>query len=153
VLRHQRTTLIATVATLLMTLFVAWIVPKGFFPQQDTGLIVGVTEAGADVSFPRMMQLETQISDVVQKDPDVDHLMSFIGADGTNATVNSGRLSITLKPRRERKSTSDEVIARLKPALAQVTTPVTYLSLDRFTRKRRHSIHPGGLVPAAAQGE
>jgi multidrug efflux pump len=127
VLRHQRTTLLVTIATLLLTVFVAWIVPKGFFPQQDTGLIVGVTEAGADVSFPRMMQLETQISDVVRKDPDVDHVVSFIGADGTNATVNSGRLSITLKPRSERKSSSDEVIARLKPELAQVTGVATHL--------------------------
>jgi len=127
VLRHQRTTLIATIATLLLTLFMAFIVPKGFFPQQDTGLIVGVTEAGADVSFPRMMQLETQISDIVRRDPDVDHVVSFIGADGTNATVNSGRLSITLKPRGDRESTSDEVIARLKPLLAQVTGVATHL--------------------------
>ncbi|HKO46765.1 MAG TPA: multidrug efflux RND transporter permease subunit [Polyangiaceae bacterium] len=127
VLRHQRTTLLSTIVTLLLTLFVAWIVPKGFFPQQDTGLIVGVTEAGADVSFPRMMQLETQIADVVRKDPDVAHVVSFIGADGTNATVNSGRLSITLKPRSERKSSSDEVIARLKPELAQVTGVATHL--------------------------
>jgi len=127
VLRHQPLTLSVTFATLLFTLFVAWIVPKGFFPQQDTGLIVGVTEAGPDVSFPRMMQLERQISDVVRADPDVDHVVSFIGADGTNATVNSGRLSITLKPRSERQSSSDEVIARLKPALAQVTGVATHL--------------------------
>jgi len=127
VLRHQRTTLFVTIATLLFTLFVAWVIPKGFFPQQDTGLIVGVTEAGADVSFPRMMELETQISDVVRRDPDVDHVVSFIGADGTNATVNSGRISITLKPRSERKSSSDEVIARLKPELAQVTGVATHL--------------------------
>ena len=127
VLRHQRTTLFVTIATLLFTLFVAWVIPKGFFPQQDTGLIVGVTEAGADVSFPRMMELETQISDVVRRDPDVDHVVSFIGADGTNATVNSGRISITLKPRSDRKSSSDEVIARLKPELAQVTGVATHL--------------------------
>ena len=127
VLRHQRTTLLATIATLVCTLFVAWIVPKGFFPQQDTGLIIGVTEAGADISFPRMMQLETQIADVVRRDPDVAHVVSFIGADGTNATVNSGRLSITLKPRSERESTSDEVIARLKPQLAQVTGVASHL--------------------------
>ena len=127
VLRHQRTTLLATIATLLFTLFVAWIVPKGFFPQQDTGLIVGVTEAGPDISFPRMLDLEQQISDVVRKDPDVDHVVSFIGADGTNATVNSGRLSITLKSRSARKSSSDEIIARLKPELAQVTGVATHL--------------------------
>ena len=127
VLKHQRTTLFATIATLLFTLFVAWIVPKGFFPQQDTGLITGVTEAAPDVSFPRMLELEQQISDVVRKDPDVDHVVSFIGADGTNATVNSGRLSISLKPRGDRKSSSDEIIARLKPALAQVTGVDTHL--------------------------
>ena len=127
VLKHQRTTLLATIATLLFTLFVAWIVPKGFFPQQDTGLITGVTEAAPDVSFPRMLELEQQISDVVRKDPDVDHVVSFIGADGTNATVNSGRLSISLKPRGDRKSSSDEIIARLKPSLAQVTGVDTHL--------------------------
>ena len=127
VLKHQRTTLIATIATLVLTLFIAWVVPKGFFPQQDTGLIVGVTEAAPDVSFPHMMDLEQRISDVVRKDPDVDHVVSFIGADGTNATVNSGRLSITLKPRKDRSGSSDEIIARLKPQLAQVTGVATHL--------------------------
>ena len=127
VLKHQRTTLIATIATLFSTLLVAWVVPKGFFPQQDTGLIVGVTEAAPDVSFPRMLELEQRISDVVRKDPDVDHVVSFIGADGTNATVNSGRLSITLKSRHDRRSSSDEIIARLKPDLAQVTAVATHL--------------------------
>jgi len=121
VLAHQRTTLIVTIATLGFTLFTAWVIPKGFFPQQDTGLIVGATEAAADVSFSRMMTLQQQVSDVVRKDPDIDHVISFIGADGTNATVNSGRLSITLKPRKDRKSSSDEIIERLKPQLAQVT--------------------------------
>ena len=127
VLKHQRTTLIATIATLLLTLGVAWLVPKGFFPQQDTGLIVGVTEASADVSFPRMMDLQQRISEVVRKDPDVDHVASFIGADGTNATINSGRLSITLKPRSERTGSSDDLIARLKPELEQVTGVSTHL--------------------------
>jgi multidrug efflux pump len=127
VLAHQRTTLFATIATLLLTLFVAWVVPKGFFPQQDTGLITGVTEAAPDVSFPRMMDLEQQVSDIVRKDPDVDHVASFIGADGTNPTVNSGRLSITLKSGHERKSSSDEIIERLKPALAQVVGVDTHL--------------------------
>jgi len=127
VLTHQRITLLVTIGTLLLTLFVAWVVPKGFFPQQDTGLIVGVTEAAPDVSFPRMMQLEQQVSDVVRKDPDVEHVISFIGADGTNPTVNSGRLSITLKPRHDRKSSSDEIIARLKPQLEDVTGVDTHL--------------------------
>jgi multidrug efflux pump len=127
VLGHQRSTLFVTVATLLFTLLVAWLVPKGFFPQQDTGLIVGVTEAAPDVSFTRMLDLEQQISDIVRKDPDVDHVASFIGADGTNATVNSGRLSITLKPRKDRHASSDAIISRLKPELAQVTGVATHL--------------------------
>jgi len=127
VLAHQRTTLLVTIATLGLTLFVAWLVPKGFFPQQDTGLITGVTEAAPDVSFSRMMALEQQLSDVVQKDPDVEHVISFIGADGTNPTTNSGRLSITLKPRKDRHSSSDEIIERLKPELAQVTGVETHL--------------------------
>ena len=127
VLAHQRTTLIVTIATLGLTLFTAWIVPKGFFPQQDTGLITGVTEAAPDVSFPHMMTLEEQLSEIVQHDPDVDHVISFIGADGTNATTNSGRLSITLKPRGERKSSSEEIINRLKPKLAEVTGIDTHL--------------------------
>jgi len=127
VLRHQRTTLIVTIATLLVTLLVAWVVPKGFFPQQDTGLVVGVTQAAPDVSFPRMIELEQQVADVVRKDPDVDHVVSFIGADGTNATVNSGRLSITLRPREKRSASSDQIIQRLKPDLAQVTGVTTHL--------------------------
>jgi multidrug efflux pump len=127
VLKHQRTTLAVTIGTLLFTLFVAWLVPKGFFPQQDTGLIVGVTEAAPDVSFTRMLDLEQQISDIVRKDPDVDHVVSFIGADGTNATVNSGRLSITLKSRKERHASSEDIILRLKPELAQVTGVATHL--------------------------
>jgi multidrug efflux pump len=127
VLAHQRTTLFVTIATLGLTLLVAWVVPKGFFPQQDTGLITGVTEAAPDVSFPRMMTLEEQLSAIVQKDPDVDHVISFIGADGTNPTVNSGRLSITLKPRGDRHSSSEEIINRLKPQLAEVTGVDTHL--------------------------
>ncbi len=127
VLAHQRITLLATIATLLLTLFVAWLVPKGFFPQQDTGLIVGVTGAAPDVSFPRMMDLEQEIADVVRKDPDVEHVISFIGADGTNPTVNSGRLSITLKARSQRHSSSEQIIRRLKPQLAQVTGVDTHL--------------------------
>jgi multidrug efflux pump len=121
VLAHQRTTLVVTILTLGLTLFVAWAVPKGFFPQQDTGLITGVTEAAPDVSFPHMMDLQQRLSDVVRKDEAVDHVISFIGADGTNPTVNSGRLSITLKPRKDRKASSEEIIARLKPAFAEVT--------------------------------
>ena len=117
VLDHQLTTLIATIATLLLTVHLAIIVPKGFFPQEDTGLINGVTEASPDVSFPQMMNLQETASNVVLEDPDVASVASFIGSDGTNPTTNSGRITINLKPRNERKSTASEIIARLQPKL------------------------------------
>jgi multidrug efflux pump len=127
VLAHQRTTLIATVATVIVTGLLAVYIPKGFFPQQDTGLLVGVSEAGQDVSFPRMMQLQRELVDVVRKDPDVAEVASFIGSDGTNPTTNSGRMSITLKPRGERGASADAIIARLQPRLAEVSGVAVYL--------------------------
>jgi multidrug efflux pump len=121
VLAHQRTTLLVTLATLGFTVLLAVIVPKGFFPQQDTGMLIGTTEAAPDVSFPRMMTLQRGVSEVIQHDPDVATIASFIGADSTNPTVNSGRLSITLKPRKERGASAEEIMARLKPRLAEVS--------------------------------
>ncbi|MFN2549424.1 MAG: multidrug efflux RND transporter permease subunit [Myxococcales bacterium] len=120
VLDHQPLTLAVTVSTLLFTLFLAWIVPKGFFPQQDTGLIIGVSTASPDVSFTRMMDRQRALADVVLQDPDVLSVASFIGADGTNPTTNSGRLNITLKSRSDRKSDAAEIIARLQPKLQQI---------------------------------
>jgi multidrug efflux pump len=120
VLEHQVSTALITLATLAVTVLLALGIPKGFFPGQDTGLLLGVTQAAPDVSFPRMMDLEMQASDLVRADPEVDNVVSFIGADGTNATTNSGRLSITLKPRRERHSSADQIIARLRPRLAEL---------------------------------
>ena len=120
VLAHQRSTLIATIATLALTALLAWVVPKGFFPLQDTGLIVGVTEAAADVSFPRMMTLQQAIAQAVLQDADVASVASFIGADGTNATANSGRLSIALKPRSDRGAGASEIITRLRKAVAGI---------------------------------
>ncbi|HYV46174.1 MAG TPA: multidrug efflux RND transporter permease subunit [Myxococcaceae bacterium] len=127
VLDHQRTTLIATLATVAFTALLAVVVPKGFFPEQDTGLIVGVSEASADVSFARMMDRQRALADVVLQDPDVATVASFIGADGTNPTLNSGRLSIALKPRGRRRAGAAEVIERLRPRLAQVEAISLYL--------------------------
>ena len=127
VFSHQLLTLLVTIGTVAFTVYLAVIIPKGFFPQQDTGLVLGVTEAPPDVSFPRMMGLQRELADVCVKDPDIANVASFIGADGTNPTTNSGRLSITLKPRDERKSSADEIIARLKPQLAKVTGIDVYL--------------------------
>ncbi len=127
VLRHKVPTLIVTVATLALTAVMGWYVPKGFFPQQDTGAILGISAAAPDVSFPKMMQLQEKIADVVLADPDVETVGSFIGSDGTNATTNSGRLSITLKAHDNRKSSASEIIARLQPKLAAVDGIDVYL--------------------------
>ena len=120
VLDHQRTTALVTLLTLGLTVLLAVLVPKGFFPAQDTGLLLGVTQAAPDVSFPRMLDLETQASLIVRADPDVDNVVSFIGADGTNPTTNSGRLSITLRPRAERHASAAQIIERLWPRLAEL---------------------------------
>jgi multidrug efflux pump len=127
VLAHQKTTLIATLATVAFTGLLAVIIPKGFFPQQDTGQLIGVTEAAADISFARMMDRQQAIADVVLEDPDVATVASFIGADGTNATLNSGRLSIALKPRKDRHASAAEIVARLQPKLAEVQGITLYL--------------------------
>jgi multidrug efflux pump len=141
VLAHQRTTLLVTIATVAFTGVLAVLIPKGFFPQQDTGLIVGVTEAPPDISFSRMMERQRAVADVVRADPDVVSVSSFIGADGTNATLNSGRLSIALKPREERGASADEIIARIQPKLAEVhgislyMQPVQDLQIDTRTSR------------------
>jgi len=127
VLAHQRATLLVTVGTLVLTLGMAWYVPKGFFPQQDTGMLLGVSEASPDVSFPRMMELQQEVADVVLADPAVESVASFIGSDGTNPTTNSGRLSITLKPRDERSASADDVVERLQPQLEKVRGIELYL--------------------------
>ncbi len=127
VLAHKFATLLVTIATLLVTLVLVVLVPKGFFPQQDTGLLLGVSEASPDVSFTKMMQLQEKLGAIVTKDPDVASMSSFIGSDGTNPTTNSGRLSIVLKPLAERKASADEVIARLRPKLAEVSGINVYL--------------------------
>jgi multidrug efflux pump len=120
VLDHQPITLAVMLGTMALTAVLAIEIPKGFFPQQDTGLIIGVTEASPDISFTKMMDRQRAVADVVMRDPDVDNVSSFIGSDGTNATTNSGRLSIQLKPREDRKANAQQIIDRLKPQVAKV---------------------------------
>jgi multidrug efflux pump len=127
VLRHKLPTLIVTVGTLVLTGVMFWWVPKGFFPQQDTGMILGISAAAPDVSFPKMMELQEKLAEAVLSDPDVATVGSFIGSDGTNATTNSGRLSITLKSHDERTSSADEIISRLQPKLAAIDGIEIYL--------------------------
>jgi multidrug efflux pump len=127
VLGHRKATLIATLATVLFTGLLAVWVPKGFFPTEDTGLIAGVSEAGEDVSFARMMERQRAAADVLRTDPDVASVASFIGADGTNLTTNSGRFSIALQPREKRHADAQEIIHRLRDRLAAVDGITVYL--------------------------
>jgi multidrug efflux pump len=127
VLQHQPLTLAITIATLVLTVVLAVIIPKGFFPLQDTGLIVGVTEAPPEVSFSSMKHRQRSLADVVMRDPAVASVASFIGADGTNTTPNTGRLSIVLKPRAERNASAEEVMRRLRTATAQIPGFTLYL--------------------------
>jgi multidrug efflux pump len=120
VLRHRFGTFVTTLGTIALTAWLAMIVPKGFFPVEDTGLILGVSEAAPDVSFARMMERQQALAKVLLEDPDIATVASFIGSDGTNPTTNSGRFSITLKPREERKHDATEIIHRLAPKLADV---------------------------------
>jgi multidrug efflux pump len=120
VLKHQVATLVVAVATLVLTIILYVIVPKGFFPVQDTGIIQGISEATESISFPLMAQRQQQLSAIILKDPAVDSLSSFIGIDGTNTTLNSGRILINLKPLEERHINASEVIRRLQPELEKV---------------------------------
>jgi len=127
VLEHQPLTLAVAVATLLLTILLYILVPKGFFPVQDTGVILGISEAPQSVSFSAMAERQQAMAQAILKDPAVASLSSFIGVDGTNATLNSGRIQINLKPLDERKTRASDVIRRLQPKLAQVSGITLYM--------------------------
>jgi multidrug efflux pump len=120
VLRHQSATLVIAVATLAATIALYVVIPKGFFPIQDTGVILGVSEAPQDVSFAAMAERQQALARAILKDPAVESLSSFIGIDGTNTTINSGRIQINLKPLRARRAGARDVIRRLQPELEKV---------------------------------
>jgi len=120
VLEYQTITLLVAAATLVLTVVLYIFIPKGFFPTQDTGVIQGISQASATISFAAMTQKQQQLSAIVLQDPAVESLSSFIGADGTNTTLNSGRMSINLKPVEERKLSASDVIRRLQTSLKQV---------------------------------
>ncbi len=127
VLKHQTATLLATVGALVLTLYLYVIVPKGFFPVQDTGVILGISEAPESVSFESMAQRQQLLTKVILQDPDVASLSSFIGIDGTNTTQNSGRIQINLKPHEDRSLSASDIIRRLQPELANVEGIVLYM--------------------------
>jgi multidrug efflux pump len=127
VLKHQTMTLLATGAALALTLYLYVIVPKGFFPVQDTGVILGISEGPENVSFTSMAERQQKLAKVILNDPDVASLSSFIGIDGTNTTQNSGRIQINLKPHEDRNVTASDVILRLQPELAKVEGITLYM--------------------------
>ena len=141
VLAHQTETLIVAVATLVATILLYIYIPKGFFPVQDTGVIMGISEAPQTVSFESMAARQRHMANLILQDPAVGSLSSFIGVDGTNTTLNSGRIQINLKPLSDRNASASDIIRRLQPKLAAVEgitlfmQPVQDLTIeDRVSR-------------------
>jgi multidrug efflux pump len=126
VLRHQTLTLVTTVATLVATIALYLVIPKGFLPPQDTGLITAVIEAGQDVSFNEMKRLQGEAAEAIRRDPDVSGVVSVIGISPINPTPNAGRLAITLKPRDRRRALAGEVVERLQEAVAPIPGLTAY---------------------------
>jgi multidrug efflux pump len=120
VLRFQGITLLVALGTLALTIFLYIIIPKGFFPVQDTGVIQGISQAPASISFTAMAKAQQELAKIILQDPAVESLSSFIGADGTNTTLNSGRMSINLKPLNQRDLSAADVVRRLNNSLSQV---------------------------------
>jgi multidrug efflux pump len=144
VLDHQRLTLWVALATLVLTALLYVLIPKGFFPDQDTGLIQGVSEATESISYAGMANRQQALAAAILKDPDVLSLSSFIGVDGNNVTLNSGRYLINLKPRGDRSATVSDVIRRLRGETADVTgitvymQPVQDLTLDNTISRTQY---------------
>jgi hydrophobe/amphiphile efflux-1 (HAE1) family protein len=137
-LEHRTTMLLVTVLTVGVSAALFVVVPKGLFPQQDTGLIMGVTEASQDVSFAQMLRLQTQVNTVLDHDADVDHYVSFIGSGGFG-TGNTGSSFISLKPRPPRNATADDVLARLRGSLSKIAGVSAYL-------QSRQEVNVGGRM-------
>jgi multidrug efflux pump len=169
VLKHQPLTLMVAIGTLALTVFLYMVVPKGFFPVQDTGVIQGISEAPQSISFAAMSERQQELAKVILADPAVESLSSYIGVDGDNSTLNSGRLLINLKSHSNRDLSATEVIARLQPELDKLIgirlfmQPVQDLTIeDRVSRTQYQfsmsspdaellSLWSGRLVEALAQ--
>jgi multidrug efflux pump len=127
VLDRQFATLLVAIGTLVLTVLLYVLIPKGFFPVQDTGMIQAISEASQSVSYESMAVLQNQLAEAILKDPDVESLSSFIGVDGTNQTLNTGRFLITLKPHDDRNLTASEVIRRLQGEVSGVMGITLYM--------------------------
>jgi multidrug efflux pump len=136
VLAWQGLTLLVALGTLILTIYLYVVIPKGFFPVQDTGLIQGITQADQTVSYRAMAERQQRLAEEVLKDPDVVSLSSFIGVDGQNVTLNSGRFLINLRPREERAENASAIIRRINdrvanvPGIALFMQPVQDLTID-----------------------
>ena len=144
VFRHQFLTLVVAVGTVALTVVLYILVPKGFFPVQDNGLIQAVTEAPQSISFEAMSERQRALADIILNDPDVESLTSFVGVDGTNPTLNSGRMLINLKPRDARALSASQIIRRIQreaAALAGITLymqPAQDLSIDSTVSRTQY---------------
>jgi multidrug efflux pump subunit AcrB len=145
VLRHRGITLAATLGTVVLTGYLYVVIPKGFFPQQDTGFIVAVSEAAQDISFSAMIERQSRLVRILLTDPGIDGVISAVGAGGVNQTVNNGRMFINLKPRDERDASASEIIDRLRPKLAQVEGIALFMQASqdinvggRYSRTQYH---------------
>ncbi len=125
VLRHQTITLFVAAGTLALTVYLYVIIPKGFFPEQDTGVILGISDASQSISFAAMAERQQALTKVILQDPAVASLSSFIGIDGINTTLNSGRIQINLKPIAERKISASDVIRRMQDRLTKEVAGIT----------------------------
>jgi len=144
VLDRQGATLLVAMATLALTILLYIFIPKGFFPLQDTGVIQGISEAPQSISFAAMAKRQQALARVILQDPDVESLSSFIGIDGVNTTLNSGRIQINLKPRDQRTDSAIDVIHRLQDKLTQVQgislymQPIQDLTIETRVRKTQY---------------
>jgi multidrug efflux pump len=157
VLDHQPLTLLVALVTLGMTVWLYIEIPKGFFPVQDTGMIQGISEASESISYEAMARLQHELADAILKDPDVESLSSFIGVDGTNTTLNSGRFLINLKPHDARNLTASEIIRRLQKETASVVgislymQPVQDLTIDSSVSRAQYHFILEDANPAEFQ--
>ena len=155
VLDHQRLTLGVAVATLVVTAALYVLIPKGFFPDQDTGLIQGVSDATEGISYAAMAERQQALAAAILKDPDVASLSSFIGVDGNNVTLNSGRFLINLKPRDSRSLTATQIIRRLRnetdgiPGIMLYMQPVQDLTLDNTVSRTQYNFTLESADPVA----
>ncbi|MEI6207527.1 MAG: efflux RND transporter permease subunit [Desulfuromonadales bacterium] len=166
VLKHQTATLMVAAGTLVLTVLLYIIIPKGFFPIQDTGAIQGISEASQTISFPAMAERQQALARVILEDPAVESISSFIGVDGTNTTLNSGRIQINLKPLNKRDGSATDVIRRLQPKLATVSgitlfmQPLQDLTVDarvsrtqyQFTLETPNAEELGSWAPRVVEG-